>query len=129
MGYNASAFTIEGVNTFDVSNVVEMKYMFAHMAKKTQEFSMDLSEWNVSNVNSMYYMFAGMASRATTFYLGDLSRWDVSNVTNVSNMFNQAGYSADWYLDCSNWNVSKVTYYTRFNYEVDLKVKAPEWVK
>ena len=127
-GYDASTVELYGVDNFDVSNVIEMNYMFAYVARNTDSFALDLSGWNVSNVNNMYYMFAGTGYYAETFWLGDLRKWDVSSVINMGSMFRQTGYEADWHLDCSGWNVSKVTYYTRFNYGVALKVSAPEWV-
>ena len=45
----------------------------------------------------------------------------------MSGMFQNAGYSATWSLDCSGWNVNKVISHTDFNYGVTSKVTAPTW--
>lgn len=126
-GFNASTFTLKGVEGFDVSNVTDMTYTFAFTARDAASVVVDLSKWNVSNVKNMEQMFTGMGYFSSTFGLGDLSKWNVSNVTNMYKMFQQTGYNANWYVNCSRWNVSKVTNHMNFNYDVSSKVIAPPW--
>jgi len=43
-------------------------------------------------------------------------------------MFTRTGLSSPFFkLNCSNWNVSKVTNYNYFNAEVESKVTSPTW--
>lgn len=127
-GFDASTITIKGVEDFDVSNVKKMPYTFAYTGRNSSSVIVDLSRWNVSKVTNMSNMFAGMGYLANTFSVGDLSKWNVSNVTNMYSMFQQAGYVATWSLDCRNWDVSKVTSYNNFDFQVDAKVIDPYWV-
>ena len=76
----------------------------------------------------MYRMFYDTGYETTTFGLGDLSGWDTSNVTTMYEMFCCTGKNANWYLDCSGWNVSKVTSHPYFNSDVGDKVIPPKWV-
>ena len=73
----------------------------------------------------MFY-YAGYS--ATTWSIGGLSSWNTSSVTNMGYMFDYAGYNATWTLNCTSWNVNKVTSHTDFNYGVTSKVTAPTWV-
>lgn len=127
-GFSATNFELKGINDFDVSNVNNMSYTFGYTGRDANKVVMDLSKWNVSKVTNMSYMFAGTGYFSTTFALGDLSKWDVANVTNMSSMFRQTGYYANWYVNCSNWNVNKVTSYRSFNLEVASKAIEPRWV-
>ena len=114
---------IPNINTWDVSSVTDMSYMFYYT-----DFSSDLSSWDVRSVTDMSYMFAGtnyngylnvwdigvwdvssVADMSGMFFFsrftGDISAWDVSGVTNMSNMFNAASFSGD----IGAWDVSSVT--------------------
>lgn len=126
-GFDAPTLSIKGVDNFDVSNVKRMPYTFAYTGRNSNSVIVDLSRWNVSNVTNMSDMFAGMGYLANTFSVGDLSAWNVSNVTNMYSMFQQTGYAAHWLLDCSKWDVSKVTSYNNFDFQVDAKVIDPYW--
>ena len=58
----------------------------------------------------------------------DLSSFDTSNVTCMNSMFLEAGYSnSSFRLDCSNWNVDKVTVHTDFNKNVTSKIIESQW--
>ena len=105
-----------------------MRETFFYAASNTKRFVIDLSKWDVSKVTDMYRMFAEVAPEATIFGLGDLSGWNTSNVTTMYEMFCNTGLSASWYLDCSRWNVSKVTSHPYFNSRVGDKVIEPHWV-
>ena len=111
-----------------MSNVKNLSYTFAYTGRDSKHFVIDLTNWNVSNVTNMSSTFAGTGYFSTVFGLGDLSRWDVTNVTDMSSMFRQTGYSANWYLNCTGWNISKVKNHANFNLDIPKKVIAPKWV-
>ncbi|MBR4138589.1 MAG: BspA family leucine-rich repeat surface protein [Lachnospiraceae bacterium] len=89
-------------------------YMFAYAGRSANTFSVDLSTWDVSNVTSMKWMFYYTGQNTANFYLGDLSNWNTGNVTSMDSMFKYAGQKADYTLDLSSWDVSKVTAYGGF---------------
>lgn len=120
--------TILGIDTLNTSNVTNMEEMFFEAGRSAPTFVIDLSKWDVSKVTNMYRMFYWCGGESTTFSLGDLSGWNTSNVTSMYEMFHRTGHYANWYLDCSKWNVSKVTSHPNFNYGVQSKVIAPRWV-
>ena len=120
--------TILGLDTLNTSNVTNMEKTFFQAARHTTKFVIDLSKWDVSKVTTMYRMFYDTGYETTTFGLGDLSGWDTSNVTTMYEMFCCTGKNANWYLDCSGWNVSKVTSHPYFNSDVGDKVIPPKWV-
>ncbi len=93
----SSITTIPSINSWNVSNVTNMGFMFYYAS----QFNSPLNNWNVSNVTNMQSMFYG----ATNFNqpIGD---WNVSNVTNMSNMFS---YATAFNQPIGSWNVSKVT--------------------
>ena len=81
---------------WDISNVVNMSYMFGRCEGKLP----DISKWDTSKVNNINGMFSG--------YLGslpDISKWNTSNVVNKSNMFN---LYFDDIPDISKWDISNV---------------------
>ncbi len=102
-------------------------YMFGYAGKSANTFSVDLSSWDVSNVNSMKYMFYGAGQNASEFFLGDLSKWNTGNVTNMDSMFKYAGQNADYTLDLSGWDVSKVTAYGGFAYGTGSRITLPKF--
>jgi surface protein len=77
MFLNCDAFNGYGVDTWDTSNVVDMKDMFRY----TPTFNGDVSSWNVSRVTTMRGMF-----RQAVAFNSDLSKWDVRSVTDISQM-------------------------------------------
>ena len=62
----------------------------------------------------MKWMFYYTGQNTANFYLGDLSNWNTGNVTSMDSMFKYAGQKADYTLDLSSWDVSKVTAYGGF---------------
>ena len=63
------------VGEWDVSNVVDMSYLFT-----LTNFNGDISKWDVSRVIDMSHTFA------STSFNGDISKWDVSKVAYMSHM-------------------------------------------
>ncbi|MFV0553609.1 MAG: BspA family leucine-rich repeat surface protein [Mangrovibacterium sp.] len=116
------AFTGEGIEDWDVSQVKNMERMFS----EATAFNADLSRWNVGQVTTMQRMFyrayafnnggvdlewGSKTSRVTdmesmfyqaTAFNQDISSWDVSSVENMHQMFydnpafNNGGVALDW---------------------------------
>ena len=87
------------LNNFDVSNVIDMSYMFVSCDSLT---ALDLNKFNTSNVVNMSYMFADCKSLTAL----DLSRFNTSNVVDMDSMFN--GCESLITLDLSKFNTSNV---------------------
>ena len=80
---------VDGINSWDTSNVVYMDNLFS----LTNFYDLDLSNWNTENVTSMSYMFSGMKNLAKL----NVSNFNTSNVTNFSFMFDSSGkYNLDY---------------------------------
>ena len=91
--FSNSSFN-QDINSWDVSNVRDMSCMFYESS-----FNQDISSWDVSNVRDMRSMFAYSP------FNQDISSWDVSNVTEMSDMFDNSSFNRD----ISSWDVSNVT--------------------
>ena len=91
--FSNSSFN-QDINSWDVSNVEYMRGMFYESS-----FNQDISSWDVSNVRDMRSMFAYSP------FNQDISSWDVSNVTEMSDMFDNSSFNRD----ISSWDVSNVT--------------------
>ncbi len=85
----------EGLETWDVSRVKNMKGMFAGV----KHFNHDISSWDVSNVTDMSWMFYGCRT-----FNQPLDKWDVFGVTNMRGMF----FSTNFNQPLENWDVSNV---------------------
>jgi surface protein len=91
-----SLTTINNINNWVVSNIIDMTGMFYYATS----FNSPLSGWDVSNVNNMEAMFAYSSS-----FNQPLSGWNVSNVTNMGGMF----YGATLFNQpLGNWDISSV---------------------
>ena len=84
---------IYSISNWDVSNVIDMSFMF-----NRSDCKYFLNDWNVSNVTNMLHMFSYSTCNQ------QLNNWDVSNVTNMSYMF----YNSSYNQELNNWNVSNV---------------------
>ena len=89
--------SFEGIDSWDTSNVKNMKEMF----KNASNFMGGISNWNVSNVENMEGMFEG-----TVYFNDDLSSWDTSKVKNMKGMFSKSKFNGD----ISTWNTSNVDF-------------------
>jgi surface protein len=94
-GYNFS--TINNINSWDVSNVTNMSFMFSDAIL----FNQNLNSWNVSSVTDMSFMFYNANS-----FNGNIISWNVTNVTNMNSLFLNA---TPFNQNIGSWNVSSVT--------------------
>jgi surface protein len=62
----------QNLNSWNVSKVQNMDYMFTRI----KTYNQDLSSWNVSNVTSMKFMFEGIFTLSNR----DFSKWNVTKV-------------------------------------------------
>ena len=86
----------QNINSWDVSNVTDMRSMF----RRNIFFDQPLSNWDVSDVTDMSFMF----DEAKAFNK-NINSWDVSNVTNMERMFDKAEF---FNQPLNDWNVSNV---------------------
>ena len=71
----------DGIETWNVSNVTDMKCMF----KNTEYFNADLSKWNVHKVIDMSEMFSN-----TKYFNCDLTSWNIDNLKYFEYIFENA---------------------------------------
>ena len=100
------------INDWNVSNVENMRYMFANTP-----FNQPLDKWSVSRVANMSGMFCN------TPFNQPLNDWDTSSVTNMSSMFSSAPFNQP--LD--KWNVSKVTDMSDMFYDSHFNQNINDW--
>ena len=113
--YNIIRKDYSGIETWNVSHVISMSYMFSGASS----FNQPLGNWDVSNVTNM----SGMFNKAISFDQ-PLDNWSVSNVTNMSWMF--AG-AESFNQDISQWKINKyVSMYYMFN-NSPLAKNPPSW--
>ena len=127
--FNSSNSFDASLQTWDVSNIQDISYMFAGCANFTENidnwdtanitlmvgtfqgcfnFNSDLGLWSTTNVTDMSYMF----SAAQTFN-GNVTTWDTGNVENFQWMFYKA---ASFNQDIGNWNTSGIILSTAMDY-------------
>lgn len=130
-GLYATKWSIGDLSKWKTSSATNMSMMFGHTGFKAINFSLgDLSKWDVSKVSDMSAMFVECGYYSETWYIGDIKNWDVTNAVYMNKMFYRAGARANHYMDLTSWTnkVQKVTNYTEFNFNVESKVIAPEWL-
>lgn len=105
--YGSSRKDFSGIESWDVSKVENMSYMFC----RAKFFNHPISSWNISKVKYMYGMFhhsvfnhplnswnvSGVENLSYMFFGSPfnhpLDSWDVGNVENMENMFKDCTYS------------------------------------
>lgn len=97
-----TTFTGEGLETWDVSNVVSMANTFRGCA--TLAAALDLGDWDVSAVTDFQSTFNGCILYTGTG-VGD---WNTVSATNMNSMFRDC-YALGAALNLSGWDVSSVT--------------------
>ena len=105
--------------------------MFHSVGSHSTKFTLDLGDkFDTSKVTNMGFMFMQTGNKNPNFTLNLGNKFNTSNVTEMRQMFYLTGKNSLLFsLDCSNWNVEKVTSYSNFNYGVETKVTPPTWVK
>lgn len=84
------------LNCIDVSNIIDLSYVFQNINQTYKLFKIDVSSWNVSNVTNMRKIFSDCKSLET-----DISMWNVNKVENLSfAFFNCKKFNCD----LSKWN-------------------------
>ena len=109
--FSNSSFN-QDINSWDVSNVRDMSCMFYESS-----FNQDISSWDVYNVTEMSDMFANSP------FNQDISSWDVSNVRDMSCMF----YESSFNQDINSWDVSNVEYMRGMFYESSFNQDISSW--
>lgn len=110
---NLTSLNISNWNVSNVTNMTNMFSVYSGMFRTQPACSslttLDLSNWDTSSLADASHMFANCSSLTS---LGDLSGWNTSSLTNASSMFS---YCSRLSVNCSNWDVSKVTNHSNFN--------------
>ena len=142
-GFPAYLPVYGGVALWDVSQIIDMSYLFSR--HDTKNFNKDISGWDVSNVTNMDGMFESSKFNQP---IGD---WDVSGVTSMTSMFeysnfnqpleqwgarlgnvkdmNKMFYGSNFNQDISNWDVSGVWTMTSMftGTPIELNSAQPSW--
>jgi len=105
-----------GIGFWKTSHVKDMSYMFAG----ARNFHESLSRWDTSEVVTMRGMFQGLS-----FFPETIGGWNTSNVEDMAFMF--AGIRFAWFIDLSEWNVSKVIDHQQFFTGDGDSFKEPIW--
>lgn len=104
--------SLTGLRDFNTSRIKVMREMFMY-PKMT---SLDgLETWDVSNVTDMHNMFYFSGGGGAVTDISALSRWDVSNVENLSYAFTGNNDLKD-ITALAAWNVRNVTTFQNFMY-------------
>ncbi|QOR05320.1 DUF285 domain-containing protein [Campylobacter cuniculorum] len=117
--YRTERKDFSGIETWNVSNVKDMRGMFSY----AKSFNQNINAWNVSHVETM----RGMFSNAESFNQ-PLDKWDVSKVRNMEHMFEGA---ESFNQNINAWNVSHIkdnnmVFMFRFS---PLEENPPQWFK
>jgi surface protein len=95
--FNLSATTIDGLGSWNISNVTNMVATF----RNASNFNQDIGSWDTSSVTNVFRMFFQASS-----FNQDIGSWDTSNVEIMSGMFLDA---SSFNQDIGNWDTSSVT--------------------
>jgi len=89
----SAEFLTDRYSTWDVSRVVDMRYMF----NGCTDFNQPLNNWNVSRVYQMQGMFSGCI-----VFNQPLNNWNVSRLENITGMFEN---TLNFAQDLSGWTL------------------------
>ena len=90
MFFECKKFKGNGLDNWDVSNVINMEYMFM----RCENLDCDLSQWDVSNVKDMNHMFFECKN-----LIFDLSKWNIDSLNKCNDMFKycKRKFIPNWY--------------------------------
>ena len=119
--------TIAPMNTWDVSGVESLKYLFASPSASGQSytantisFNADISSWNTNSVANMWGTFWGAEN-----FNQNLANWNTQAVTDMDDMFHDA---KDFNYDISGWNTAQVVFFSRmFNDATSFNADITGW--
>ena len=114
--FNSIAESIKTAIVVDRVSFTDTSWMFDNCQYLT---NLDLSNFDTSKVTCMEWMFGNCLSLTTL----DVSSFNTSKVTTMRFMFSSC---SNLTLDCSHWNVDKVTVYDGFNRDAP-NVIPPVW--
>ncbi len=128
-GYNSTAFTFNIGNKFDTSNAINMNQIFNQMGYSSKNFTLNLGDkFDTSKVTDMYKMFYNIGYSNPNFTLTLGNKFNTGKVLDMRQMFGNAGYnSSSFNVNCSGWDVSKVTRYDNFYTGPAGKITLPNW--
>ncbi|WP_181875970.1 BspA family leucine-rich repeat surface protein [Sphingobacterium spiritivorum] len=84
------------IDSWDMSNVIEMRYMFAG----AKVFNQNIGSWNIEKVIDIRYMFWGAAK-----FNQDIGSWNTSKVLFMFGMFQDA---TEFNQDIGNWDLPEL---------------------
>ena len=112
------SLTTLDLSNFDTSKVTDMSSMFQW---RKNLITLDVSNWNTSKVTKMSSMFSSCSNLTTL----DVSNFNTSKITNMSWMFSNCSKLT---VDCSNFDISKVTSHDNFKYNAPgVTAPNPSW--
>lgn len=114
--FNSITENLKTAIAVDRVSFTNTSYMFYVCSSLT---NLDVSNFDTSKVTNMSWMFVSCSSLTTL----DVSSFDTNNVTDMQYMFDNC---SNLTLDCSHWNVDKVTSHKDFNHNAP-KVIPPVW--
>lgn len=108
-GNNAKKVSLIGLETWDVSNVTNLSYLFNWTASNAENFSVNLSGWNVRNVTNFNSMFRITASNAKNVNI-NLKNWNLNPSATFRDMFAYSfGQTQSVNVDLSGWNLNHMS--------------------
>ena len=125
-GKNATSFYIGSLHTWKTSCLRNANGMFNMAGYSADTFNLgDISGWDTSSIETANEMFSSAGQNANIWAVGDLSRWNVSNLKSANSMFAKAGQNAEYTLDLTQWDLSKMQEMTNFSQSVSEKLLSP----
>ncbi len=105
------SFVVVGLDTLDVSKVVNMSDMFRFCAERVGYVRLaGIESWSTQSATDMSYMFQNFAMRHSDSFALDLHNWKVSKVTTFAGMFEStARNSPSFYINIDGWNTKSAT--------------------
>ena len=106
LGSECHNIKLLGLETWDMSNVEDISYMFNQAMMDADEINFDFSSWDVSNIKyfNSFLRYVGRGSKKVKI---NLSGWKIRDDAVFSDMFGYAFSSVDELeLNLSNWDLT-----------------------